>query len=372
MAASGGATHWTVTITNAASAVVRSFAGAGASLNVTWNGADNAGARVPDGIYRLMMAEIDNAGNAVVRGYMVTVDTTPALYTVAVSPVRFSPDGDGVADTSRLSWSASEPVTGVVRILKGTTVIRSWPVTARGSWAVAWDGRNASGVRVGDGTYTFGVDARDAAGNRRIASTTVTIDRTAGWLRWSRSFFPQDNDALVPTAVLSYRLARTAATSLGIYDASGTLVRTVWTGQSQPAGTRTWTWNGKLANGSYVAQGLYRAVLTVTSGLGTTVLSRPVWVTGFAIGPSATTVVAGQRLTVNFSSIEPLSTRPVVALVQPGRAAVYVTATRLTNGSYRAVFTIQTGPAGPATITVSAKDSSGRRNTTQIGIKVAS
>jgi hypothetical protein len=121
-----------------------------------------------------------------------------------------------------------------------------------------------------------------------------------------------------------------------------------------------------------VAQGRYRAELTATSSLGTTVLSRTVWVAGFAVTPSATTVRAGQKLTVTFVAIEPLDTRPVVTFTQPGRTGVSVTATRLSNGSYRAAFTVQSGSAGAASIRVRALDSGGRRNETIVHIKVAS
>jgi hypothetical protein len=97
-----------------------------------------------------------------------------------------------------------------------------------------------------------------------------------------------------------------------------------------------------------------------------------VWVAGFAVTPSATTVRAGQKLTVTFVAIEPLDTRPVVTFTQPGRTGVSVTATRLSNGSYRAAFTVQSGSAGAASIRVRALDSGGRRNETIVHIKVAS
>ena len=89
------------------------------------------------------------------------------------------------------------------------------------------------------------------------------MDRTAGFLRWSGSFFPQDGDALAATARLTWRLTRAATTTLALYDASGGLVRTVWTNRSQAAGTRTWTWDGRLADGTYAPQGAYTAMLTV-------------------------------------------------------------------------------------------------------------
>jgi hypothetical protein len=149
-------------------------------------------------------------------------------------------------------------------------------------------------------------------------------------------------------------------------------VRTVWTGKAQDAGARSWTWNGKLADGTYAKQGRYLATLTVKSPYATLELTRWVWAAGFAIKPSRTTVSAGQSLTVAFTTIEPLSTTPVVTFTQPGRTGVAVTATRRSDGSYKAVFTVRTGAAGSGSIRVSAKDADGRTNSTKIAIKVAS
>ena len=63
----------------------------------------------------------------------------------------------------------------------------------------------------------------------------------------------------------------------------------------------------------------------------------------FVVTPNATRVGPGDTLTIRFSTVEPLSTRPVVAFRQPGRTAVKVTATRLDNGTYRASFRVAAG-----------------------------
>jgi hypothetical protein len=198
----------------------------------------------------------------------------------------------------------------------------------------------------------------------------VVVDRTASLLRWSRDLFPQDGDALWPSAKLTWRLSRAATTTLRIVDAKGALVRTVWTARAQASGTSSWTWDGRKADGTLVAQGRYLARLAVTSRLGTQELTRPVWVAAFAITPSATAVSAGQTLTVRIVAIEPLSTRPVVTFTQPGRAAVKVTATRLADGIYRASFSVAAGAAGAAGVKVAATDTGGHANATSIPIAI--
>ncbi len=254
---STGATRWALLIASPAG-TIRTASGSGGSIGFTWRGYRNDGRRAPDGRYTATLGVIDAAGNKARRSFTLTVDTTAPVISTAAAPAAFSPNGDGDRDTTRLSWSANERATGVVKVLHGSTLVRSWTVRSASSGAVAWDGRNASGKRVGDGRYTLRVELTDAAGNRRVATRAVVVDRTAGFLRWSRSFYPQDGDALAPTSTLSWRLARDARTTLRLYDASGALVRTVWTRKAQHAGVRTWAWNGRLANGGLAAAGPVR------------------------------------------------------------------------------------------------------------------
>ena len=370
--AASGATRWTMDIAPVGGAPVRSVAGTGATASFTWNGTTDAGKKVPDGTYAATVAAWDAAGNRTARSLAVTVDTTGPLITATVSAPVFSPNGDGSADTTTLGVSSSEQATGTARIYHGTVLVRSWRLTAVTAWAIAWTGRTASGARVADGTYTFKVDVKDAAGNRRTTSAKVIVDRTAGTLRWSGSFFPQDADSLRPTSTVSWTMTRKATATLALYNASGALVRTAWKGKALAPGSRSWTWNGKLTDGSWAAQGRYTARLTVTSSLGTTVLEQPVWAAAFAVTPSATTVKPGQTLRIDFRTLEPLTTRPTVGFKQPGRTAVSVTATRLPDGSYRASFKVARGSAGAGSVKITAKDSGGRTNAMTVAVAIVS
>ncbi len=368
---SSGATRWAVLISSPAG-TIRTASGSGGSIAFTWRGERNGGARVADGRYTATLGVMDAAGNQARRSFTLVVDTTAPVVSTAAAPGVLSPNGDGAGDTTRLSWTANERGSGSVRILKAGTVVRSWTVHSVSGWATTWDGRTAGGKRVADGRYVLRVELVDGAGNRRVVTRTVVVDRTAGFLRWSRSFYPQDADALAPSSVLSWRLTSDAKTTLRLYDAGGTLVRTVWTGKSQHAGARQWSWTGRLANGSFAPQGRYEARLTVASSLGTTVLARPIWSSAFAASTSATKVKAGQTLRVAFTSIEPLGSKPTVAFKQPGRAAKVVTATRRADGSYAASFRVQAGAAGAATIRISARDTGGGLNQWTKSIRVAS
>ncbi len=368
---SSGATRWAIVVASPAG-TIRTAHGTGGSIAFTWRGERDSGTRVGDGRYTATLGVMDAAGNQARRSFTIIVDTKGPAISTAASPGLLSPNGDGAQETTRLSWSANERGSGAIRILKGRTVVRSWTVRSVSGWATSWDGRTAGGKRVADGRYTLRVDLVDAGGNRRSVTRPVVVDRTAGFLRWARNFFPQDADPLAPSSTLSWKLTRDAKTTLRLYNASGAIVRTVWSGRLLHAGARQWTWNGRLASGTFAAQGRYEARLTVSSSLGTAVLVRPIWASAFAASTSATKVRAGQTLRVSFTTIEALGSKPTVSFKQPGHAAKVVTATRRTDGSYTASFRVRAGASGAAAVQISARDTGGRLNRTTLSVRVVS
>ncbi len=367
---SRGATHWQVRITNIAGTTVRTVTGQGGSIAYAWPGTDDRGRPVADAVYTATLLAYDDAGNSAGGVRSVRVDTTPPDVVPAVSRSVFSPNGDHGLETTRLSWTADEPMWGTARVYRGTRLIRSWRISKTSTGAVTWNGRDAAGRRVPDGRYTFQVRVRDVGRNWITVSKRVVVDRTASSLRWSNAFYPQDGDGLRGTARASWTLTRTATTTLRLYDESGHLVRTVWSGRTQAAGRHQWTWNGSLPGGGYAPPGRYQARLTVSSRLGTVELYRSVWATPYVVSLSATRVRAGQTLTVHFTSVEPLASRPKVVLSQPGLHAVGATATRLANGSYTVSFRIQSSHAGTAAIEIHARDGGGQVNRLALGVRV--
>jgi spore germination protein YaaH/flagellar hook assembly protein FlgD len=361
-----GATHWTFSAArltgSAAGPAVTTRSGSGGSVALAWNGRTNGGALVPDGTYRLTLSALDPAGNRSSRSWTVRVDRTPAAIATTAGPGTFSPNGDGTADTTRLAWSASERISGLARIVRGSTVIRSWTLTGVTAGAMGWNGRTAAGAAVPDGTYTFRVTGRDAAGNVAVRTVPVVVDRTLSAVRWSRSaFYPHDADTITPSARVSFTLKRSAAVTVGIYRGT-TLVRTVWTNRVLAAGAQGWVWNGRDSAGALLARGAYTVRVSARTWVGTSVVSRPILVDAFRVAVSATVLKAGQTLTLTLTSTEALRAAPTITFVQPGRAAVTKTATALGSGRYRVAFAIASGRAGAATIQIAGRDSAGGLN----------
>jgi len=370
---SAGITGWGASVVPlagpSAGTTVRAVTGSGATAAWSWDGRTDAGSLAPQGRYRLTLWASDAAGNRASKSWDVILDNTRPTVSATVDPGLIAPNGDGALDTAALAWSSGEAAAGRASIRKGTTVMVSW--TAATTGRLAWDGTNAAGSAIPDGPYTFRVDVADAAGNRTLRDVPVVVDRTASAPRWTPAlFYPHDGDAQARTSTVSFRLARTATTTLQILTSDNRYVKTAWRDRALAAGTWSWAWNGKAGSGILAPRGWYRAVLTVRSTYGTVTLSRLVLVDAFRITLSPSRPAGGDTLSIAIRTAELLAAAPQVTFTQAGRAAVTRTATKTGTIDYTVSFPVATGAAGPATIVVTGKDIGGGTNTKAMTVTV--
>ena len=269
--------HWTVEVSSivdgAPGDLLRTMTGSGPVVAAAWDGRSDLGVVVPDGSYRLVLTVSDAAGNRAQQSADVAVDTRPATVVPALSPDLISPNLDGAAEKTTLSWTSDEPTAGRLALMRGSRSLRSWPLLVSAAGSVPWDGRDGSGRVLADGRYTLRLTLLDGAGNPTVTSIPVAVDRTAGFLRWSAARF---SPKLAQRSTVSFRLVRPAVTTLVIAGPDGRAVRTAWRNRSQAAGAGSWSWDGLGAARRKLAPGRYVATLTVRSGIGTAILLRTV------------------------------------------------------------------------------------------------
>lgn len=120
-------------------------------------------------------------------------DTTHVLALDGVMPVppaplggitapAVSPDGDGHADSYRPQLDASRPLTSWTMTVSsaGGRTVRTLRGAARdGGIRPAWNGRDGSGRRVGDGLYRWSVTGTSPTGRMRPMAGRVRVDTTA-------------------------------------------------------------------------------------------------------------------------------------------------------------------------------------------------
>jgi len=295
-------------------------------------------------------------------------DVTPPQLT-AVSPgpetiSSVSPNGDGSHETVTLSATSSEPGALVASVREPFgSIVKTWSVPAKtGPAAVTWDGRDAAGAPVVDGRYVVSIAPTDAAGNTGASQERVVdVASALGSVTTSSTtaFFPVGTTVPPRRTDLSFTLSRPMTVTWTLRNADGAVVETHLAGVPLPAGTQTWTFDGRRSDGRTLAPGRYTSVVEASDG--TVVASEAVAFVAdaFIVKPSDSTPARGQRITVTLTTAGPLAANPRVSVYQPGLAAWSVATVRLTSTTYRATLTLKPGQTGTFTFKGSGRDAGG-------------
>ena len=230
---------------------------------------------------------------------------------------------------------------------------------------MTWNGTRTAGTAVPDGTYGVVLSVKDARGNTVEQTASVIVNRVLGFLYTSPNrFYPQDGDTYARTTTIRYRLASAATSTLRVLNAAGAVVRTAWYARHTPAGTYTWTWDGRNAAGAMVPQGDYTVQVIATGTAGRAFLARPLTVAAYMVRTTLSGETPGLSYTVNAWASEPMRTTPSITLVAAGQTLAGTVSVPGT-GHYQATFS---GPTlvGPGTVTISGLDAGGRIDSLQL------
>jgi len=115
-----------------------------------------------------------------------TVTTlSPPVTGYAVTPRRFSPDGDGFMDGVAASFTLSSPASAVGLDVMNPAgiVVRTVTLGALGAGAqtAAWDGRQADGSWAPEGAYLLRIAVTDATGQHLVPTSHVDAAVLAMW-----------------------------------------------------------------------------------------------------------------------------------------------------------------------------------------------
>jgi FlgD Ig-like domain len=151
--------------------VVRHGVGAGvfgqAFHQFAWDGRNDSGAIVPDGLYHVQL-NLKDEGRTIEFPRTIRVDSTPpAIEDVEIRHRVFSPDGDDRADRVDVRYRLDEQAYAILYV-DGKRVGRSGRKKASGTYA--WYGR---GKRPGD--YRLALAAQDLAGNKAGSTRAFTV-----------------------------------------------------------------------------------------------------------------------------------------------------------------------------------------------------
>ncbi|MGI8928260.1 MAG: FlgD immunoglobulin-like domain containing protein, partial [Candidatus Limnocylindrales bacterium] len=237
----------------------------------------------------------------------------------------FTPNGDGVTDSLAVTFTVDREafVDMTVRNGSGNVVktFTSW--SPGGPSSSAWDGKNAAGAFVPDGSYTVTAVPRNRGGTEgNTQSLDVDVFTTMRTPAVTPSlFFARDGDNLARTTTLAVNLQSAATFWWKIADANGNVVRTFVNGVNTAAGQQTVQWDGKDSSGAFVPDGTYYSVTTTMTDAGTYFHSLPVDVKAFRLtSVAAAPFVRGTKTKFFIASAETLTGKPKLRVTFPGLA----------------------------------------------------
>jgi FlgD Ig-like domain len=140
-------------------------------LSYTWDGRDDLGNIVEDGVYRPRVL-LEEHGRTIVLPNPIRVDTkAPRIRLLRVFPRVFSPDGDGRRDRLAARYEIDELARAMMLVNGRRRVLEKFRAT---QGRLVWFGL-VDGQSVPPRTYEIRVRAFDRAGNRSSSRRTVPV-----------------------------------------------------------------------------------------------------------------------------------------------------------------------------------------------------
>ncbi len=133
------------------------------------------------GKWTLRLSSVDTVGNRGVSQIMLDMDNRRTLIkSLAVLPEMISPNNDQKADTALIKYEVTEPSNIKIGIFDASSVLvreHSLTLTSAGMYSWPWDGKNATGTVVADGTYQIKLDVSlTASGQAQSESISLVVD----------------------------------------------------------------------------------------------------------------------------------------------------------------------------------------------------
>lgn len=268
----GGVESYQLSIRSAAGKTVRTFSGQGMPpSSFTWGGLNDQGNPVSDGTYQAFLKVTYANGNTpTAPSPSFLLDTKYPQISAKANRTLFSPNGDGHKDTVTITNNSSSEKLWTAEILNSSgkvVLTKDWKGKAG---TFVWDGTDAQGNKVPNGSYTYVISSTDIAGNTsRAVIHNIVVDNqpTPVYVTAGANGFSPNGDGVDDT--ISFQTVvgvnqGVQSWKLDIVAMNGKVVRSYSGGSRIPSSV---TWDGKSSTGS-VTQGRYYARFKVVYDMG--------------------------------------------------------------------------------------------------------
>ncbi len=168
-----GIVSWKVVIKSNSQKVVRSFnnenMGKFLPDKIEWDGKDDTGNVVPDGIYTVAFSILyDSGNNPISKPKDIKVDVKAPTIEVYAKDLYISPNNDGSKETIKIYQKivGEENDNYEAKIVNyAGEIVKDFKWKGLPPSEVVWDGRNAQGEPLPEGIYNYIIVGKDVAGN---------------------------------------------------------------------------------------------------------------------------------------------------------------------------------------------------------------
>lgn len=234
---------------------------------IIWDGKNDAGEIVNDGIYYYQVEALDdqeNRGSSRIR--QVVVDNTPPQIELTAPHTVFSPIESAGRDLFIIEQEGSYEKLWVGKITDGDgNTLRSFVWEKSRPKNFSWNGRDEDDELADDGSYIYTVSSTDEAGNSTEKEfSDIVIDTTDANIEISRSLsaFSPNGDGVKDELTFTIDIPVTKNLlewSLDIVDAGDSSVRSF---EGFDAPEKELNFDGKDGNGAILPDGTYQATLS--------------------------------------------------------------------------------------------------------------
>jgi outer membrane protein OmpA-like peptidoglycan-associated protein/flagellar hook assembly protein FlgD len=265
---------WSGEVLDSKGQAVRNFSfGSAPDATVEWDGNDDSGKPVPDGLYSYRLKSTDRAGNGFASAPIsLSLDTAKKEVRLSADSRAFGPNGDGQKDSLRLSTQVQRPET--VRSYELTIApadskapaIKTWKGQKAPAETYVWDGSTDSG-KAPDGRYIASLKVTYLNSDVVEASTpAITLDTVSPSIVVSGSplLFSPNGDGRKDSIHFTQKSAPGDDWNGRILASDGSVLRS-WSWKGEAA---DFDWDGTDSAGNRVKDGSYRYEVASTDAAG--------------------------------------------------------------------------------------------------------